>query len=350
MLDFRLPQNRREFFIRWFVWGLRTTDCDPTIQMINYIFHRQELNIEQRIWLVWLYSISYQLPTAYLIWNEFPDFENCDYDRIKEWESNNYSRIVYQVDCKWNRGHLHSMYKSYKDHVGNQSQISFYKNICNSSDPKENYENLRSFAINNMFKFGRYITWMLCHHLKANTGLNIDATSLLLGENGSDSHTDGMCYVANREDLLTRFYINGVKHKNTSRIIPDDKKLLQDLADSILEEIKIRFPDVKADYFLMETALCSFKKLFRKNRGRYLGYYLDRQAEDIHKIQSNNWSGVDWDIMWQYRKECLNHYYVRELHSDFKEKRGWIDQRKMCEFLDTGSLSELNQYEDLENK
>lgn len=347
MIDFRKPENRREAFIRWFVWGLRTTDCDPSINMMNYIFHRQEYNIEQRLWSCWLYANTYQLPTSYLIFNEFPDYENVDQDRLDDWNSREYQRLIYQTDCKYSKGHLARMFRSYCEMVG-PSQIAFFNSVCDSTDPKENYNKLFLKIINDFYKFGRYTAWFYCQVLKDCAGLNIEATSLLLGENGSDSHTDGMCYVANREDLLTRFYIDGVKHKNTKGMIIGDKASLQVMADDILEEIKVRFPDVKADYFLMETALCSFKKLFRRSRGRYLGYYLDRMGEDIVKIMHQKWNGIDWDIMWDYRRECLNHNYMKEITGGrFKY---WVDTDKMNEFLDTGTLADFNIYEDLKNE
>lgn len=350
MIDFRDPQLRREFFIRYFVHQLRTTDCDPSIQMMNYVFHRQEYNIEQRLWSCWLYANTYQLPTSYLIFNEFPDYENVDQDRLDEWNTRVFPRLVYQVDCKYSKGYLGKMFKSYKEMVG-PSQINFFKKICDSTDPKVNYDKLFKKIINDFYKFGRYTAWFYCQVLKDCAGLNIEATSLLLGEPGSDSHTDGMCYVAKREDLLTRFYDDeGKKQKNLVSMPKNDRILLQSEADDILYEIKVRFPDVTTDYFLMETALCSFKKLFRRSRGRYLGYYLDRMAEDIQKIQDMDWPGIDWEIMWDYRKECLISSYVKELNPKFNKKKGWVNADKMNEFLDTGSLSELNEYKDLRNE
>jgi hypothetical protein len=72
----------------------------------------------------------------------------------------------------------------------------------------------------------------------------------------------------------------------------------------ILQEVKQEFPNT--DYFDMETCLCSFKKLFRKKHGRYLGYYLDRQAEEIEQCESDGWVGIDWQPMWDARNETLN--------------------------------------------
>ena len=55
----------------------------------------------------------------------------------------------------------------------------------------------------------------------------------------------------------------------------------------------------------METTLCSFKKLFRIKHGRYLGYYLDRQAEEIKKCEKDEWNGIDWQPLWDSRNETL---------------------------------------------
>lgn len=348
MIDFRLSQNRRESFVRYFVWQLRTTDVDPSIQMMNYIFSRQEYNLEQRYWMCWLYANTYQLPTAYVIFNEFPDYENVDQERLDKWNTENFKRLIYQVDSKYNKGFLGDMFKSYRSIVGS-SQDRFFKSVCNSQDPRINYETLRKIIMDRFYKFGRYTFWFYAQVLKDCVGVPIQANSLLLGEPGSDSHTDGMCYVANREDLLTRFYDDqGVKQRNSTTMSSANKTELQSLADSIMDEINTRFPDVKPDYFLMETSLCSYKKLFRRSRGRYLSYYLDRQAEDIFSTQSQNWNGIDWNITWDYRKECLILDYVRELDPTFKWKK-WVDSNKMNEFLDTGTLEELNKYSDLEN-
>jgi hypothetical protein len=52
--------------------------------------------------------------------------------------------------------------------------------------------------------------------------------------------------------------------------------------------------------------LCSFKKIFRAHHGRYLGYYLDRQAEEIIKAEGDGWYGIDWDVLWQAREETID--------------------------------------------
>ena len=113
-MDYRLAQNRKEAFIRWYVWSLKYDDCDPAVWCTNYLHKRYEHNDEERIWMAWLYGNTYQLPTAWVLKNEFPDFELATVDRITQWNTTNYKRLRYQTDTKWNKGHLPTMFASYQ--------------------------------------------------------------------------------------------------------------------------------------------------------------------------------------------------------------------------------------------
>ena len=86
-MDYRLKENRREAFIRWYAWSLKHNDCDPAVWATNYLHNRYEHNDEERIWLAWLYGNTYQLPTAWVLKNEFPDFELATVDRITQWNT-----------------------------------------------------------------------------------------------------------------------------------------------------------------------------------------------------------------------------------------------------------------------
>ena len=90
----------------------------------------------------------------------------------------------------------------------------------------------------------------------------------------------------------------------------------------------------------METCLCSFKKIFREKHGRYLGYYLDRQAEEIMQCEKDGWYGIDWDVLWQARNETI------DLRLDHKKG---IDKEKFTFFLNTGKIDNLEwMFEDEE--
>jgi hypothetical protein len=85
----------------------------------------------------------------------------------------------------------------------------------------------------------------------------------------------------------------------------------------------------------METCLCSFKKLFRKSKGRYLGYYLDRQAEEIQQCEKDGWFGIDWQPLWDSRVETLENKLLTNK----------IDNSKMSLYLDNNILDATGFFE-----
>jgi hypothetical protein len=302
--------NNRELFIRWFAWSVKYKDCDPAIWMTNYLHKRFQHNKEQRLWFAWLYGNTYNLPTAWVLINEFPDFELATVERITEWNTQNYKRLRYQTDTKWNKGHLPVMFESYKNFVDGNQQETF-NSLLTGNTPTENFDILFGEVKTKLHKFGRYSTWFYLQHLKDTVGIDIEPSSLLLNDySGSKSHRNGLLHALDKEELID--------HKLT----PTEYFYLEEEAKEILLETRERFPELKFDFFLMETALCSFKKIFRSHHGRYLGYYLDRQCLEIKNAELDGWVGIDWHVLWQARTETLDPRLERQTGIDierFKE-------------------------------
>ena len=322
-MDYRLEQNRREAFIRWYAWSLKYDDCDPAVWATNYLNNRFEHNDEQKLWLCWLYGNTYYLPTAWILMNEFPDFELATVDRMTQWNTANYKRLRYQTDTKWNKGHLPVMFESYQKFIGDRSQRetieSFYV-----GNAEENFDALWMVLKTNLHKFGRYSTWFYMQHLRHTANVNIEPTSLMLDDyDGSRSHRNGLLFAIGRD--------NDIDRKLTGR----EYAQLEAISDGIIDEMKSRFPELKdqIDFFTMETCLCSFKKIFRAHHGRYLGYYLDRQAEEIQQCEKDGWYGIDWDVLWQSREETI------DLRLD---SRKGIDKERFSSFMNTGKLENLD--------
>ena len=113
-IDYRDAVNRRDGFINWCAWSIKNNDCDPALWLLNYLFDRFEHNIEQKYWIAWIYGTTYHLPTAWIIWNEFPDFELVDQERLVSWNNTNYKILRYQTDTKYNKGYLPQQFASYR--------------------------------------------------------------------------------------------------------------------------------------------------------------------------------------------------------------------------------------------
>jgi hypothetical protein len=321
-MDYRLAENRKEAFIRWYAWSLKYDDCDPAVWMTNYLHKRYEHNDEQRLWFAWLYGNTYYAPTSWILLNEFPDFELATVDRMTQWNSTNYKRLRYQTDTKWNKGHLPVMFESYQKFIGNRTQREALESYYGDNE-EANFNSLWKGIKSGLHKFGRYSTWFYLQHLKHTAGILVNPTSLMLDDfDGSRSHRNGLLYAVAQEHDLDR------------KLSAGDYARLESQAKEILEETKSRFPEIAhvVDFFTMETCLCSFKKIFREHHGRYLGYYLDRQAEEIIQVEKDGWYGIDWDVFWQARNETI------DLRLD--DKRG-IDKERFSSFLRTGKLENL---------
>jgi hypothetical protein len=326
-MDYRLKENRRESFIRWYAWSLKYDDCDPAVWCTNYINKRYEHNDEQRLWLCWLYGNTYHLPTAWVLMNEFPDFELATVDRMEQWNTTNYKRLRYQTDTKWNKGHLPTMFASYQKFIGAKSQREVMEKHYGDNE-QQNFIQLWNVLKGSLHKFGRYSTWFYMQHLKHTAGIHIEPTSLMLDDyDGSRSHRNGLLFALGQDDDYDR------------KLTAVEYARLESHGKSILTETKERFPELTqhVDFFTMETCLCSFKKIFRERHGRYLGYYLDRQAEEIQQCEKDGWYGIDWDVLWQSRNETID---LRLNH-----KRG-INKEKFPNFIRTGRIENLDWFFD----
>jgi hypothetical protein len=153
--------------------------------------------------------------------------------------------------------------------------------------------------------------------LKQVAGYNIEPDTLFLGESNSESHTHGMCMALGKLDWAKKERytdVNGKRKKKVHKFLSKEKVWLEDESQKILTDLQ---KDVDADRFLIETVACAFKKMFRERDSRYLGYYLDRQAEDILSIEDNGFDGVDWSILWDARNELLDKKFLnKEVQKD----------------------------------
>ena len=316
-LDYRSVENRREGFLQFFAASVACGDCDPALWLISYLNDRFEYSVEERLWLAWLYH-TYNMPTAFVYKNEHPDQELASVDRFTHWNNENYPRLRYQNDTKWSKGHLPAMYSSYHEWVGNSTQTDKFAQIC-SEDPVTNFDRLWSVVKGEWYKFGRYTTFFYLQTLKHTCDLPIDCPTLFLNDyKGSQSHRNGLCLALGKDDWVN------------VKLTAGEYQWLESAGADLLREARLRWLSLapKFDNFSMETALCAYKKLHRVKRGRYVGYYLDRQSEEIMKAESDNWAGIDWEVVWQAREEVIG--------EELAPRNAHENKAKMSLFLDTG--------------
>lgn len=286
---------------RYHAESLYAGDIDPSYKMLRYVCDRYELNMEQRYWLAFLYATCYCGPTVFYIYNEFPDYENVNEARLERWWKENKSRLLFQTDRQWirSRDQFCDIFRSYKKIMGRLTQEQKFSTF-KSKDPYVTY-GAAWMEMSKVYQFGRFAMFLYLEAVQVVTGFPMKPKSMDMSE--AESCRNGLAFAINRPDLNT--------HGSDSHLPPGSMTFLQNNFDSLVKKMESQNPE--NNVWNIETTLCAYKKYVLGKR--YVGYYLDRQSKEISKMQSNVPEGVDWSVLWDYRKETYNQFYLKEFRT-----------------------------------
>ena len=273
-------------------------DVDPSYSMLRYVCDRFELNIEQRYWLAWLYATCYCGATVFYIYNEFPDYNMVDEGRLKKWWKENRGRLVFQTDRRWvrSRNQFADMFRSYRKTVGPVTQEQAFSQLKTSSRTL-NYSNCwRTF--DRMYQFGRFAMFLYLEAVHVVTGFPMEPRSMRIAD--ADSCRNGLAIAIGRHDLNT--------HETRARLSRSENKMLQSEFDGLVKRMKEK--DDRNNVWNIETTLCAYKKHFYGKR--HVGYYIDRQLDEIEAMEQKVTTGVDWQVLRNYRAETFDNRFLRE--------------------------------------
>lgn len=262
--------------------SMEAKDVDPSVICLKYLAERFELNLSQRYWIAFLYGTNYCATTTFLMYNEFPDFELVNTDRLKKWWDLKKDKLIFQSDrlrIKTGNNFIPA-FISYKNLVKNNQQKYFSK----AKTSKEAYD-----LIMNIKHFGRFSCFNYLDVLNQITDFKISPKYLNMLE--ADSCRKGLCYAIDKPNWVTEKMT-----KNKAVVL--HKKFIE-LNKSTIGNI-----------YQIETTLCAYNK-YNKDQ-RYIGYYIERMKKEIEKMEKMNY-GVAWETLWQFRKETFKKEYLTEL-------------------------------------
>jgi len=251
----------------------RIRDIDPANDCLRYIADRFELNLEQRYWIAFLYSTCYCAPTVFYMYNEFPDFENVDEGRLQRWWDSNKHRCIFQTDrlrIKSNNEFVPS-FKSYKAFIGSYAQSERFAHMMTPS-PYYTWKQAEA-GVTSIKNIGRFTSFIYLEMINVLTDFQVLPDTI--DWNYADNCKKGLLKASN---------LSQATNQELDRLI---KGLQKKLAPS--------------NIFNIETTLCAYEK-HRKGQ-RYVGYYIDRQYNEIKKIKELVSTGVCWDVLDQFRLE-----------------------------------------------
>jgi hypothetical protein len=273
---------------------MRAGDVDPSYGMLKYVSDRFELNTEQRFWVAFLYATCYCGPTTFYIYNEFPDFENIDINRMKVWWGKAKSKLYFQTDKRWirSRNQWVDVCASYQQKIGKRKQSDVFSGF-EGKNAFDSYENAWR-SMSGIYQFGRFAMFLYLEAVHVVTGFNMKPKTMDIAE--AESCRNGLAFALNRTDLLKK------------TLNKEESCFLQKSFDDLVLDLETE--NEKNNVWNIETTLCAYKK-YRLGK-RWIGYYLDRQHDEIKIMEQNVKEGVDWKVLWDFRKETIHKNFLKE--------------------------------------
>jgi len=299
-MDFRKPEYRREVFFRFYEFHLKYKSHPGGVYFLfPYIFKHLSLTKEQQYWFAFLNGCTQNPVTTWIIFHRFPDLPK-NTDEMEKWHRANWKNLMYDLDRRYQKGHLVEMVDDYLANLGKLSQEEFFESKLKGATPEESFYKVWDAVRNGFFMYGRLSTFSYLEYLSI-LGLDIVCDSFFMEElEGSKSQRNGCLKVLGRDDLDW--------HKDDSK--RHSKELIEDIkvhAENILEEAQNRFKDSSflkdVNRFTLESTFCCYKSWHRVNR-RYPGIYNDMLYDRIKQGESL-WPDEDFSIFWEARRDTL---------------------------------------------
>ncbi len=287
-------------FVEYHIESSLARDIDPSNDCLRYISDRFELNIEQRYWLAFLFATCYSATMVYYVYNEFPDYENVNVDRLQRWWDDNREKTLFQTDrlrIKTQNKFVET-FISYKQLLGDRTQEEHFSSLRQPTS-QNTYDNCYNHFMD-VKNFGRFTMFIYLEMINVLTGYKLEPTYLDL--RNAESCRNGLVYHLGHNELDT----HGTKKRLSKKQIEYLQFKFVELKNEI-SKIDIEHKNI----WNIETTLCAYKK-YKKGK-RYIGYYIERQRKEIEKMQTLVRDGVDWSPLWEFRTETYNRKWLKEL-------------------------------------
>jgi hypothetical protein len=308
-LDFRLPQYRREVFLRFFSFHLRYGSHPGCVYfLMPYLAARCGWTMEEKLWFAYINGCTQHPPTSYMIWRRFPDVHTLNEDLFADWFNSVFGRLGWDTDRRHQKAQFLACVSNYREQLAGRSQEDFFESL-GSDDPYEYFRSAWEVVRGTFLSFGRLSAFSYLEYLRV-MGIELDCGDLFLEDmSGSKSHRNGLAKVLGRDDL--DWHHSGTF---TGSYSPGQVEWLKAEAELLLHEAKARHVDDPwaraVSYFTMESALCTYKSWHRPNR-RYPNVYVDMLYLRLKQAEQN-WPDEDFSIFWDARRDLLPSYLLLE--------------------------------------
>lgn len=330
-VDWRLPENRREAFQRFYSFHLKYKSHPGMVySFLPAIAEDFYLDSEGRAWLAWLNGNTQNPAMSLLLLEAAP--KPGHWKKAVDFWNDNFKLMDFDTDRRHQKGKFGEATEKWaetfgKDPAGDWLVAGF-----------KGWQGTWKFA-NSQPYMGRLSAWSMMEYARILLGDDTvpDMGSWLLDDkSGSRSHRNGIAVVAGYDATFWEADVPSMLG-----IVGE----LEEFADGLLEEARERnpgHPDVGR--LTMESALCTYKSWHKPNR-RYPNVYADMAYNRLKKAEAR--FGNRFGILWEARHRDLP-WYLRLEDNDCDPGLTAVKQNH---YLETGEVIMMHhEHADMKNE
>jgi hypothetical protein len=297
--DWRLPENRLEAFSR--VCHTRFVEGDLDHHHVGKVISDwYNWDNEQKALYAMYFGQSYRNHWSMIAMQL--DLWNMPQEKLVEWHNENWKRMKYGNDTKWNVRKFPQFVADIKEKIGGGSLYEYLGNAAHVGTREQNYKSLNK-CLKEFYSIGRMTAWLAQQTLYEFFDWDIDHWDQQLYDNATWSQYDSICYLFNRIDIARKQKIcdaegNTIKI-NTYVPTKDDIKLMENKTFELMEFLNTRMP-FHVDIYNIESVECEFRKTAYGPKIKEFTYWTTNELVEGYDHLVNLWRDyggpgkVDW--------------------------------------------------------
>jgi hypothetical protein len=292
MRDWRLPENRREMFQRFYSFHLKfRTHPGCVYFLLPEMAEHYNLDADGRAWLVWLNGNTQNPVTTQMLLEAAPNPYEWP-KAVKFWDDH-FKDLEWDTDRRHQKSRFNVATEKWAERLLLESPAEGWARASLRGWP-----GVWEYSFGQPY-MGRLSAWSMAEYARILLpGIPDADTFLLRDKDGSRSHRNGLGFLAGHDDAVY-----------WEPNVPFDLGIvgfLEDFAEGLLSEAQDRNPDSPdVSRLTMESALCTYKSWHKPNR-RYPNVYADMHYTRVKRAEGK--LGRTFTEQWDWRARHLPDY------------------------------------------
>lgn len=287
--DWRLPEHRREAFIRSYAFHLKYRTHPGCVYFaLPAIADEYQLDADGRAWLAWLNGNTQNPVTSLLLLNAAPTPDG--WEKAVEFWNEHFKQLEWDTDRRHQKSKFGEATRLWAERSLVVGPADGWAEAAEGG-----WDAVWSYSLGQPY-MGRLSAWSMAEFARILLPGLPDATTLLLGDKaGSRSHRNGLALIAGWDSVYW-----DADTADLLGIVPS----LEELGESLLEEARERTNHPDVSRLTLESALCTYKSWHKPNR-RYPNVYADMMYNRIRKAEDRFGVSPLFEILWAARAKTL---------------------------------------------